>query len=626
MRSLRQLDGAAFLGEVQVADLRISLPSVLWASPTPAFEPPGLGEGGTRLSELPSPGPLQRAIRLEQGSARLDLNFSVPTPEVTGGEDPGYVLAPRVLAVRTPISESARRRLSEEPWDLVVWANARAALTSSERFVRQAVEMRESVGPAAALWAPRVALPGRLAFLFSLGLDLVDTTEGLWSASGPSWSYAEHEGLEEPPEDLPAAGEGASSVARRASFAQAEFHRELVRARRALRAGRLRELVEARVVPEPVRGEWLRYFDRIGYAFQEQHTPVVATGVRPYTTKEALRRPEVERFRRRFLQRYHPPPSKRVLLLLPCSKTKPYARSPSHRRVARALDGLPGLARLHVVSATSPLGLVPRDLECVFPARHYDIPVTGEWDEDERRWVREALQHLQRTGPYVGTIAHLGHEEYGWLSDLLPASPTTAWSVVEEETTSARSLAQLRETVASLLEGPRHEPLPGGVLRVVREELRALAVFQFGAPLADRLFAGEVRLSGRPWFQRLVSPEKVDLATWREEVGLWRLTVPGARRVADAAAGSRVELRGGVELRGDLFAPGVLSADPEVRVGDDVLLLRQGQVLGVGEARVPGPWMGRLPRGLVVKVRHRAHDPEPTAVSSTEPASTEIDD
>ena len=33
------------------------------------------------------------------------------------------------------------------------------------------------------------------------------------------------------------------------------------------------------------------------------------------------------------------------------------------------------------------LGLVPRDLEEVWPAGHYDIPVTGDWTLDERKRV-----------------------------------------------------------------------------------------------------------------------------------------------------------------------------------------------------------------------------------------------
>ena len=99
----------------------------------------------------------------------------------------------------------------------------------------------------------------------------------------------------------------------------------------------------------------------------------------------------------------------------------------------------------------------------------------------------------------------------------------------------------------------------------------------------------------------------VDLATWRDGTGLWRLTVAGARKALAGTEGSQVEVRGGVELRRDLFAPGDAAASPSLRTGDDVVLIRQGEVLGVGEAKVPGPWMGRLPRGLVVKVRHRSH-------------------
>ena len=40
---------------------------------------------------------------------------------------------------------------------------------------------------------------------------------------------------------------------------------------------------------------------------------------------------------------------------------------------------------------TSPLGLVPRDLEEVWPAGHYDIPVTGDWTQDEINRVEDDM-------------------------------------------------------------------------------------------------------------------------------------------------------------------------------------------------------------------------------------------
>jgi archaeosine synthase alpha-subunit len=602
VRTLVHLDGATLLGEGSVGGLRLSLPGLLLDG-IPSWDPPsGLAEL-PRIEELSGPGPMQRRLRLRRSEALVDLQFLVPTPEVTGGGEAPSVAGERCLLVRTPLSDVARERLTRDPWDLVIWSNARASFQESERFVREAVDLRETSGPGPMLWAPRVATPGRLALLFSLGIDLLDTTQGLWEV-------AEGASLAADSDDLETTDERSAPLPGRFDRLAEEYRQELERVRRFARAGRLRELVEARLVSEPRRGELLRYFDRSGYAFQESHAPVTGEGVRPFTTKEALRRPGAERFRRRFLERYHPPSVKRTLLLVPCSKTKPYARSPTHRRIARALEGVHQPWSIHTVSVTSPLGLVPRELEAVYPACHYDIPVTGDWDEDERRWVREALRFLLASHRYANVVAHLPREEYAWLADLLPPGDRTLWTVVGESTTSTASLGSLTQALHDL--PPEPSPLPrGGVLRLIREELQVLAAFQFSPALAEALFAGEVRLAGRPWFQRLVSPEKEDLATWKEETGVWRLTVAGARRVLAAAAGNRVEVRGGVELRGDLFAPGVASADAEVRIGSDVVLVREGAVLGVGEASVPGPWMGRLARGRVVRVRHRAHPSTP---------------
>lgn len=615
MRHLVRLDGATLVGEASAGDLRFTLPGLLFASPKGPSTPSDLPAGSVRIEEGAPSGVMRRAIRLSQGPLSLDLTFPVASPEVSGGDEPLTEMAPRVVGARTPLSPRAAKHLKDGAFDLVVWLNARSAWTDSERFVRDAIGLREGAGPAPLLWAPRVATPGRLSILYALGLDLLDTTEGLFAAAAGHRPGADIDDLVTAPPSPPSEGSLRRSVEEEYL---AEFGRVLLFAR----AGRLRELVEARLTPEPKRAEVLRYFDGLGAAFQEVHAPVLGSGTRPYSTKEALRRPEVERFRTRFLSRYRPPASKRTLLLVPCSMTKPYASSPSHRRIARALEGIPGAGSLHWASVTSPLGLVPRELECVHPARNYDIPVTGHWDEDERRWVHDAIAHLLASGTYTHTVVHLPCQEYRWLEDLLPPE-RCPWTVEGESTTSAPSLARLASALRLAHDPARRGP-SGGPLARVREELASLARFQFGAPMAERLFEGEVRLMGRPWFQRLISPAKEDLATWREEVGFWRLTVPGARKVLDQAQGSRVQVRGGVELRGDLFAPGVLEADAGLRVGDDVVLLRDGEVLGVGEAKVPGPWMGRLPRGLVVKVRHRSHDGERSrSTASVDPSTVE---
>jgi archaeosine synthase alpha-subunit len=291
--------------------------------------------------------------------------------------------------------------------------------------------------------------------------------------------------------------------------------------------------------------------------------------------------------------------------LVPCSKTKPYRRSRSHRRFLGALEGLSGLERVHLVSVSSPIGLVPRELEDVPPARHYDIPVTGDWEESERAYVRNALAHLRASGSYRSVVVHLDPQEYAFLAADLPPSELVQWTLRDDRTTTNEAVTALRSAVAHALEKER--PVQGGPLAVVREELEALASVQFGPDAARRLFQPPVRLSGRPWFQRVTDGRR-DLATWREERGLFHLTVAGARRLWPGPP-LAVEMDAGVNLEGDLFVPGVRRADESIRIGDAVVLVRDDHLAGVGEAALPGRLMTELSRGLAVRVRHREHAP-----------------
>jgi archaeosine synthase len=556
--------------------------------------------------------PGHRALRLEDAGQALTLEFPLPAPEVSG--QPGFTheAAPGVWAVHGPLTEAQWAEIIDARPEALLLLNARALFGEGEPFVRAIGEIRTRLGAGPVLWAPRVALPHRLALLTYLGVDLVDTTEALWRSLEGEFLDTELGSLEA----VDVAAEGGCTCpacARgdpRADGGHAEqlMEAELVRVRVAMRSGRLRELVEARLTAEPLLAELLRYADRILGPLLEERAPVNGGPVRGYVLKESQRRPEVRRFRARFLERYCPPAGKQVLLLVPCSKTKPYRSSRSHRRIARALEGLEPHERLHVVSVTSPLALVPRELEDLPPARQYDIPVTGEWDEDERAAVVAALRHLLSAGSYRSVLLHLDPEEYGFLSSALRDGPSAEWTLADDRTTSTEAMASLRRAARHSLDGVGG--LPGGPMAVVRQELEAVAAVQFGPEAARLLFQDPVRLQGRPWFQRVTNGERTDLATWREERGLFQLTVAGAERMR-AAHPLEVEVAEDVPLTGDLFAPGVARADAGIRAGDAVVLVRAGRVLGVGEAELPGRLMGELRRGVAVRVRHRAHAAAP---------------
>ncbi len=613
-RSVDRSDGLALLGSATVGPL---------VTPTPALlesEPPRTDDGLLSLRSEPAP-PGRRRLVVSDAAGQLELDLPILAPEVTGAPPGGTPVGERTVLVHAPLAVGAAPSPGAGSTDLVVLGNARALWSDGLPFVRALGELRRAFGAAPIVWAPRVALPHRLPLLAYLGVDWADSTEGLLAA-------ARGEFLD------PTLGSLDPGVARREHLCACPacasdppgplavhtvhaFRRAIAETRTAARLGRLRELVEARLPTEPVLAEMLRYADRELGSLLEERTPVTGEGTRSYVVAESLRRPEMLRFRRRLLERYRPPLSKTVLLLLPCSKTKPYRRSRSHRRFATAWEGLAGTERLHVVSVSSPIGVVPRELEDVPPARHYDIPVTGEWAEAERAAVGAGIRHLLAHGAYRSVVVHLDPEEYSFVRSALDGASDVTWSARDDHVTNADGVRHLRDALVRAL-GPA-APVSGGPLAVVREELREVASVQFGRAAADRLFAPPIRLAGRPWFQRLTDG-RTELATLREERGLFHLTLAGARRLGTDPP-LCVDVDPGLALSGDLFVPGVRAADPEIRAGDSVVLRRGGELAAVGEAELPGPLMTTLGHGRAVRVRHRAHGPTDTPMTEEEPDS-----
>ncbi|MBD3188031.1 hypothetical protein GF325_14435, partial [Candidatus Bathyarchaeota archaeon] len=126
----------------------------------------------------------------------------------------------------------------------------------------------------------------------------------------------------------------------------------------------------------PSHGIWLSFFNdhvkKLANKLQplDLKKPVPLTGVASYF------RPDIVRFRHKVSHWYHFPWRTRIVVLLPCSARKPYKDSKSHRKFIQAMNR--GWERWSQVSSelmiTSPLGIVPRQVEDCFPAAHYDLP------------------------------------------------------------------------------------------------------------------------------------------------------------------------------------------------------------------------------------------------------------
>jgi archaeosine synthase len=309
-------------------------------------------------------------------------------------------------------------------------------------------------------------------------------------------------------------------------------------------------------------------------ALLEPYTPVARTTPFIATTSEALRRIEVKRWGRRVVER-SPPPIHEVAVLLPCSARKPYSTSLSHHTFMRAVSG-----RAHELIVTSPLGLVPRELERVYHAAHYDVPVTGHWDREELGLISSVIAGYLGRHHYRRVLAHLDGGALDSARMAADACGIPLEVTAEGHPTDPASLAIL----GSALEGERRRP---------NDVVRGVLAWQFGVTVETR---GMV-IRGRPPRERVEKGGRI-LFTVDARTGLLRPTFEGWTLIP---AGYRI----GIDAftpKGDILAPGVISADGGIREGDEVLVLGEG-LSATGRAAMGGPGMLRSRHGVAVRVR-----------------------
>ena len=459
-----------------------------------------------------------------------------------------------------------------ENGDVVMPANWHTALANPRQFVVWLKNLKEKT-PADTLWyAPGAALPSNVHILCYTGFGLFDyTAVDLKSAQG---LFCTPEG--EFPADAQKAGicacEGCKSGDLKLHNRLA-LENEIGLVRYFIGQSKLRELVEARCRMNANHVAIMRHIDQ-DYAWSEPYSPIARSGVMRANSGESMQRVEVRRFAERLISRYKPPKAT-VAVLLPCSAKKPYSLSQSHRRFQMAIAG-----RAHELIVTSPLGLVPRELECVYPAMHYDVPVTGYWDAEECAYISGILAKYLAKNKYDRVIAHL---EGGALKVAEMAAETCGITLeysCRDHPTSDTALSQLSHA----LDCER---------KVKDDRLHGMLSYQFGCDVDTKgmLFRGHFP-------EIFYTRNNQQLFSIDTGNGLLRPTFEGWDLIPE---GYRVTI-GDFVPEGDVLVPGVVDADPEIREGDEVLVVGK-MALATGRAAMTAAEMKRSKRGVAVRVR-----------------------
>jgi len=468
-----------------------------------------------------------------------------------------------------------------------------ALLLDSRRFVDSVESMKTGEALLKPLLSSVMGLPHRLAFLSYSGFDLFDSLPLIMASENgcylTSTGILTYDRLRDLPCSCPACSSGkrGRDALLKHNYMTAEMELRMVR--HAISQGTLRELVENRVRTDPWLVQNLRLLDLEHQELLERHAPIKGT---PFHagSKESLNRPEILRWRKRLETRYARPAGTRILVLIPCSARKPYSFSKSHMRFRQAIQQSGKADLVHEVIVTSPIGLVPRELELFYPAQDYDIPVTGHWDRDEKVLAQEMVSWLVSSQKYDLVISHLGDEREPVNAALEDFVDTSLGSPGSHE-----SLERLEKT----LRETNLQPHQGRDADRSIEDMRSISRFQFG-DIGSKL-CDDVHLWGR-WPNVKLMRGNDQLGMLTGERGMISLTMEGARVIA-AEGKYCVEIDDFVP-KGNLFAIGVEGASDDIRIGDDVAVVHRGEVRGVGVAVMSPEEMILADRGEAVHIRH----------------------
>ncbi|MBI4344044.1 MAG: tRNA guanosine(15) transglycosylase TgtA [Euryarchaeota archaeon] len=328
---------------------------------------------------------------------------------------------------------------------------------------------------------------------------------------------------------------------------------EIKRVRQAIHEGSLWALVEQRARSHPRLLEALTA--ALGYEVLERSDPVTKGSPFFYSGEESLQRPEV---RRHFLRLRELDTQGRELVLLPEGRRSPGPASGK---------------KYHICRASPVFGVVPQELEDVYPLGSYE-------------------------GPSPPTGAQVGFMQAA------VAAYAKGFGHVHTHSSLDLGIGETFEDPAGF--GPGD----------VETKLRGMADYQFGRG-AGRLLVRRIRVewarTGR--MRRLYSGKKL-LATVRASDGFYVLGMEGAKRLLGLPAPRNrvvVDKEAGefVGAGRNAFAKFVRAADPEIRPHQEVLVVDgDDSLLATGRALLNGPEMLAFRRGIAVRVRHGLRDEE----------------
>ncbi len=339
---------------------------------------------------------------------------------------------------------------------------------------------------------------------------------------------------------------------------------EMSSLRNAIHEGSIWEYAEMRARAHPELLHALKTLKR-HKEYLERFEPASRRSAFFYCGPESYDRPTVARYQERFFARYRRP-EKSVLIGFEEGK-KPYSRT--HRKdmeeISRRADAS------FIVSSF--FGPVPMELDEFYPIAQSLIP--EDVDAEVSEGIRKAMERHAHQHGYPLAIMWEGAETLEFIEDMI--------------------------------EGGKSAPDDLDILRC-----RAVLDMQFGKGSADVLDGRAVRIvkSERTGKIRNVFVDRIHAFSMRASDGRFTLKMDGARLLKTVLVSPKMRVQTENEpaefaAKGNnVFAKFVVDCDPEIRPGDDVMVVNmRDELCAVGRALMNKEEMLAFKRGIAVRVK-----------------------
>lgn len=463
----------------------------------------------------------------------------------------------------------------DTPPEIVVLTDALQLAQQGDKLVKAILAVKKAF-PSALLWTPAIGGPDNLAVLTWLGVDLFDLAR--CREAEVEQMYLTMNGVNNCPSN------------EHYSFEKQLLHWQLAKdeVQSAFQFGTLRELAEQQALNSPRLVEHLRYHKEIllgEQGFLERHMNA-SDRFRCYSF-QSFSDPLIHDWVQYISQHYETQSKmSEVLVLLPCSDRKPYRLSKSH---AKFLDIL-GNYNLEHLMVTSPLGLVPRSLEDVWPASHYDIPVTGTWTHDEILRIQNVLKSYLDRHEFKLIINHSSidinhlHEHVISTRKGLGALTSQALRNLDEAVQNAIKEYGIGRTKSSHALMNRFQSIAKKIM-------------------LSSTWLDDCVVRGKPPRWR-IEHNGQQIALWSIDRNAFSFSKAAIDLLSQHKALPCVHLHPIVDWKGDIFPHMVQSYDCDLRKDDDVLVFQKHQAIGIARVVAPG-WEWTSGIGVLAKLHQK---------------------